>query len=75
MKPIQPVRGTADLMPRQKSQMNFVVERGVESILDAMKQYLVRFVCDIQGNEWQDLAAIEEAVHVRYGLRLYCEEY
>ena len=29
MKPIQPVRGTADLMPRQKSQMNFVVERAI----------------------------------------------
>ena len=29
MKPMQPVRGTADLMPRQKSQMNFVVERAI----------------------------------------------
>ena len=29
MKPMQPVRGTADLMPRQKSQMNFVVEKAI----------------------------------------------
>ena len=27
MKPMQPVRGTADLMPRQKSQMNIVLEK------------------------------------------------
>ena len=27
MKPIQPVRGTTDLMPKQKSQMNFVIEK------------------------------------------------
>ena len=27
MKPMQPVRGTSDLMPKQKSQMNTVIEK------------------------------------------------
>ena len=27
MKPMQPVRGTTDLMPKQKSQMNFVIKK------------------------------------------------
>ena len=29
MKLLQPVRGTTDLMPKQKSQMNFVIERAI----------------------------------------------